>query len=174
MGIEKARKKNGSDIYYTPKWVIEKVITLLPKPDKDFVIWECMCGEGHISKYLIEKGYNVISTDIKNGEEFNFLTYEPNQEYSIILTNPAFSIKNKVLKRCYELKKPFLLLLPIMALESKVRIEMFKKYGISYFQLDKRVNYIKYNKNKTSSSPFYSMWFGWNIPNYENNKIYFI
>lgn len=29
-------------------------------------IWECACGAGHLSKRLIELGYNVKSTDLVN------------------------------------------------------------------------------------------------------------
>ncbi len=31
-------------------------------PQKD--IWECACGEGHLSKRLMELGFNVRSTDL--------------------------------------------------------------------------------------------------------------
>lgn len=27
-------------------------------------VWECACGEGHLSKVLTDKGYNCISTDL--------------------------------------------------------------------------------------------------------------
>ena len=28
------------------------------------MVWECACGEGHISKVLESHGYNVVSTDL--------------------------------------------------------------------------------------------------------------
>ena len=55
-------------------------------------IWEC-AGESDskISKYLVDKGYNVILTDIKNGVNFLELEFD----CDMIITNPPYSKKDK-------------------------------------------------------------------------------
>ena len=57
-------------------------------------IWECACGEGHLSKRLIERGYEVISSDLINrgyGEVLNFFDYtEKLDGNTLILTNPPY------------------------------------------------------------------------------------
>ena len=163
--------KNRND-YWTPRWSVEEIIKVIP--DNVKTIWECCCGEYWISKVLEEHGYNVIKTDIRYNEKHDVLNYEPDEEYDLILTNPPYNIKNDVIKRCYDLNKPWLLLMPLGTLESQKRIKMFQENGVTYFQHKKRVNfYSTYNK-KTSGSPFYSIWFGHNIEGYNHNAFYYL
>ena len=159
------------DIYYTPEWAVESILKYIPK---DKVIWEPCCGKLNMTNVLKENGYTVISTDIEMDKKYDFLTYEPEENYDYIITNPPYTIKTEIIKRCYELKKPFMLLLPLPTMESQVRINLFKEYGITYFQFTRRVNYYSTYKNKYSSSPFYSLWLGWKIPNTEHGRFYFL
>ena len=63
-------------------------------------------------------GYKVICSHLNNGEDF--FTFEP-KDYDLIISNPPFSKKDAVIKRLYELGKPFAILLPIQSLQSKER-----------------------------------------------------
>lgn len=56
---------------------------------------------------------NVIYSHIDEGQ--NFFEYEP-EEYDLIISNPPFSIKDMILKRLYELNKPYALLFPLPTL----------------------------------------------------------
>ena len=85
----------------------------------------------------------------------------------MIITNPPYSLKDEFLKRCYEYKKPFCLLLPITALEGKARGQMFRENGIEVLVLDGRVQFMEnmikdYNKTK-SGNWFNTSWFCWNV-----------
>ena len=53
------REKN--DFYATPSQATEK---LLQVEQFDGKIYEPCCGQGHISKVLIDNGYDVESTDL--------------------------------------------------------------------------------------------------------------
>jgi len=159
------------DRYFTPDWAVESIINQIPKDVK--TIWECACGEKNISKVLEKHGYNVISTDIVDG--FDFLTDKMDKDFDMILTNPPFSLKTEFLEKCYEYEKPFLLLLPITILESNKRMMMYKQYGVQFFMLPKRVNFIssyEEDKNKKSSAPFFSIWIG--LINDNKNTITFL
>ena len=162
-----SKYNQSNNIYYTPINAIQPILKLIPK---DFMIWECCNGQGHISSYLKENGYKVITSDITEGKDC--LTYNPDH-FDMIITNPPFKLKTKIIQRCIQLNKPFLLLVPVNILESKKRYKLFKEYGISYFQLSERIDYIKPD-GKESKSPFWSVWIGRNIPNYKNNQIYFL
>ena len=155
--------KNGkNDEIYTPEYALIPLLKYLPK---DKVIWECTdYGESNITKILRKHGYKVVSTHITT---FDFLKDKPNFHYDIIITNPPYSIKNDFIKKCYETKKPFALLLPITALEGIERGEMFRENGISIIVLDKRINYLSNKK----SNWFNTSWYLYNI--IENNKIIF-
>jgi len=85
-----------------------------------------------------------------------FLKWVP-EEFDCIVTNPPYSLKNEFLERCYELKKPFALLLPLTALETRRRQRLFKEYGVEIVVLPKRINF------ETPSGRGSGSWFavGW-------------
>lgn len=82
-------------------------------------------------------GYSVIRSDISDG--LDFFSYEPPQ-YDIIVSNPPFTQKDAVLKRLYELEKPFAVLLPLNSLQSVDRYQFFKQ-GIQILAFDKRIGF---------------------------------
>ena len=143
-------QKEKNDELYTPREAIEPILKYL---DKDKIYWECTdFGDSNIRKVLVENGFKVIAT---RKEEFDFLKDDPLFKFDVIITNPPYSIKDKFIKRCYELDKPFMLLLPLTALEGKERNELYKKYGIEIIVLNKRINFMK-NKNNVW---FNTSWF---------------
>ena len=140
-----------ADYYPTPPQTTE---ALMQREVFEGMVWECACGKGNIARLLESRGNKVIATDIKNGQDF--LTYEP-ENYDCVITNPPYSIKDKFLKRCYLLDKPFALLLPLTTFEGKRQYWM-EKYGIEVILLDKRVNFETPSGNGTGSW-FATAWF---------------
>ena len=134
------REKN--DDLYTPREAVYPVLKYL---DKQKVYWECTdFGDSNITKVLKENGFKVIST---NKKQLDFLNEIAKFNFDVIITNPPYSLKNEFLKKCYEYNKPFLLLLPLTALEGKERNKLYRKYGIEVIVLDKRINFMKEKKN---------------------------
>lgn len=80
----------------------------------------------------------IIYTHID--EDKNFFYYEPDN-YDIIISNPPFSQKDDILKRLYELNKPYAMLLPIPSLQGQARFPYLQ--DIQYLGFDKRINYYK-------------------------------
>lgn len=155
-----------SDECYTPSGQVKFIVHYIPKEVK--TIW-CPCDteESYIVKDLLELGYNVVSSHIKDG--FDFFNYEP-LIYDAILTNPPYSIKTKWLSRCYNLGKPFYLLMPLTTLEGK-RCKMFRKYGLNVGILQKRIGFIIKGEKKNNTW-FNASWFFGNVE--EKNHLYFI
>lgn len=56
-------ERQADDYYATNPIAIDK---LLKVENPNHTIWECACGGGPLSERLIEYGYNVYSTDIKD------------------------------------------------------------------------------------------------------------
>lgn len=103
-----------NDELYTPKQAIYPILKYL---DKSKIFWECTdFGNSNITKVLKKNGFKVIST---NKDQIDFLKEKATFDFDVIITNPPYSLKNEFLKKCYEYDKPFLLLLPITALERK-------------------------------------------------------
>jgi hypothetical protein len=165
MGIKKNRKtmslleqkkefsKRGVfDELYTPEEAVKMILPYIPKDVK--IIWECTAtNNSKIVKVLRESGYEVITTHIIDGEDF--FEYEPDN-YDMIITNPPYSLKNKFLKRAYNLKKPFMFLLPLTTLEGIERGEMFNDKGIQVLIPNKRFNF---KPEKNSGAWFQTSWF---------------
>jgi len=143
---------NKTDDFQTPPSAVKP---LLPYLDKSWWIWECASGNNNITKFLLERGYHVLATDIKQGQDF--LDYYPDSHFDCIITNPPYSLKDAFLKRCYLLGKPFALLLPLTTLEGK-RQRWLEEYGIEIILLDKRVNFETPSGNG-SGSWFATAWF---------------
>ena len=88
-------------------------------------------------KYFEEKGHKVIHSHID--EDLNFFEFEPEENYDYIISNPPFSIKDMVIKRLYELNKPYAMLFPIPTLQGQARFPYMKDCQALIF--DKRINY---------------------------------
>lgn len=88
---DKVRETN--DYYATEPKAAELLLQV-----EDFApdIWECACGECHLSKVFEAHGYNVKSTDLiyRDGgmsETFDFLAEsKPNSWNGSIITNPPY------------------------------------------------------------------------------------
>jgi hypothetical protein len=85
--------REKDDYYATSPQAIDKLLNVFEIP-KEKQIWECACGEGHLSKRLVELGYSVFSTDIVNrgyGEVSDFFACKEKLDgNTLILTNPPY------------------------------------------------------------------------------------
>jgi hypothetical protein len=103
----------------------------------DGLIWEPACGKGNLLAAFGTAGRAVIGTDILGGHDF--LSCQP-PLFDVICSNPPFSLKDEFLARCYELGKPFALLLPAIVFDSRERWALRKKYGLQLLLPDGRIH----------------------------------
>ncbi len=130
------RRHDTIDTFQSPPTVLD---VLLPYIKKDWIVWECACGRGNLVKRLFQEGYTTIATDITTG--LDFPTQEPGFPYEIVLTNLPYFLKNEFLQRCYDLGKPFALLLPVNALDTPKRQGLYKDYGLDVLLLPSQVSF---------------------------------
>ena len=149
-----AKKKAEKDEWYTPEEAIYPILKYL-KPNS--IIW-CPFDtkESNFVKILESKGFVVYATHKFNGEDF-FNTPCP-KECEYIISNPPYSLRNKILQRLFEIKKPFAMLMNTNGLfDSSLRWDLFRKNNFTLIYLKRRVNYIEeYNQKPKSSPPFQS------------------
>lgn len=149
------RTASGDEIF-TPFYAVEPLLKYI---SKDKIIW-CPFDEEWSAYYqmFLENGYKVIRSSLSEGQDF--FTYEPNEHYDIIISNPPFSKKDKILKRLEELNKPFAILLPMNSLQGQARYKVFKN-GIQLLSFDARVDFhTKFNfETYTKGNHFASAYF---------------
>lgn len=144
------------DDYMTPKSAWENIQHIIPK---DKVIWEAFYGDGKSGTYLTELGFNVIH------EQIDFFE---NDLGDIIVSNPPFSLSEKVLTRLKELNKPFIIIFP----SSKINTQYFRRLfsdvddKIQIIIPRKRIQFVKLvngeisidSKNACNFDCFYYCW----------------
>ena len=127
-------ERQNEDYYATDPKAVKFLLEL--EKFKDMMVWECACGEGHLSKEMEEMGFEVFSTDLidrnyGNGI-YDFLGPDNNEVLEInIITNPPFRYANDFIRKGMSiLAKGYkmALFLPIRYLEGKERKRIFKQY----------------------------------------------
>lgn len=124
-------ERETNDYYATDPKALE---LLLDKESFAPLVWECACGEGHLSKILEKRGYSVVSTDLFDrgyGKgEVDFLKWEGEFDGDII-TNPPYKLALEFTKHAIEIVKDghkVMMFLRIQFLEGKERRKFFEKY----------------------------------------------
>lgn len=125
------------------------------------VVWECAAGEGILVEAMRNNGNEVIASDILTGQ--NFFDWQP-ERWDCIITNPPFSIKYLFLERCYQLGKPFALLMPVEIMGVQKAQKQFKKYGINVILLNKRINFKMPRKGYSGGGSWFPVaWYTWKM-----------
>lgn len=132
-------KKNPKDEYYTPPILVEPIFDYI-KPNS--TIW-CPFDTEH-SEFVIkakELGHKVIYSHISLGQDF--FEYEPDEDYDYIISNMPFSAKKEVLKRLYDIGKPFAMILNTESLNYQDVGEIFvdEAHPLQLLIPDKKVSY---------------------------------
>ena len=103
-------------------------------------VWECACGEGHLSEVLKSHGYKVKSSDIIDRgyigtETLDFLKVKKEdikQDFSRdIITNPPYKYAKEFVKHALDISMDstkIAMFLKVQFLEGKARRELFEKY----------------------------------------------
>lgn len=99
-------------------------------------IWECACGEGHLSERLKQYGYNVYSSDLIDrgyGEGgVDFLT-DNRLWHGDIITNPPYKYAKEFVEHALDIVDDgckVIMFLKLQFLEGKARKELYKKYPL--------------------------------------------
>lgn len=160
------------DYYATDPKALE---VFLDKIEEDGIklhnnIWECACGEGHLSKVLESRGYKVWSTDLVdrgygNGNT-DFLKSIPDSWCGDVLTNPPYKYAKEFVEKALEVTRIgayIVMFLKIQFLEGQGRRELFKKYPPKYVYVNsaRQTCYINGDMSRKMSSPSCYCWFVW-------------
>lgn len=102
--------KNDNELY-SPYYIVDHIMKYLPK---DKIILTPFDEEwSAFYRRLKENGFNVVRSSLAEGQDF--FKYEP-EHWDVIVSNPPFSIKDRIIERLYSFNKPFAILLPLNSL----------------------------------------------------------
>ena len=149
MGFEKT--KAIKDEWYSPA---EAVIPIVKYIKPGSIIW-CPFDKAH-SNYVdvfTDLGFTVIHSHIEDG--CDFFDYEP-KEYDYIISNPPFSLKDKIFERLFKLNKPFAMIMNSNGIyDSAKRWGLFSSHSHSHslMYIKGRINYMEVQGEYLRSSP---------------------
>lgn len=162
-----ALEERETNDYYATEPKATKM--LLEKEVFNKNIYECACGEGHISKILEEHGYNVKSTDlIDRGYGIGGIDFLKETQFfnGDIITNPPYKLSLEFVEHALEIiptGNKVAMFLKIQFLESERRRKLFDKLPPKYvYVFSKRVICAKNgNFERYTSSAICYAWYIW-------------
>ena len=160
------------DYYATDPKALE---ALLKRESFSKYVWECACGEGHLSNVLSEHNHNVRSSDIVDRgypgtEIIDFLKITKKDIYTDysrdIITNPPYKYAKEFVEHALDISSDTVkvaMFLKLTFLEGQARRELFEKYPPkTIYVFSKRMICAKNGdfENTKSSAVAYA-WFIW-------------
>lgn len=155
--LNRTDKTGTIDRCQSPMYALDPI---LPHLRSDQVIWEPCAGSGNLVRALQNNGHQVRQSDILTGQDF--FIYEPGR-FDVLVTNPPYSLKYKFLSRCYDLGKPFALLVPVEVFGARAAQILFERFGFEVIFLRPRVNFTMPQKGNAGSAQFPTCWITWGL-----------
>ena len=159
------KTKGKNDECYTPSNVVKTIMPYIPK---GWVVWCPFDKEdSEFVKVLSSNGYKVLYSHIDYGQDF--YTYEPEEHYDCIVSNPPFTGKREIFERAMQLEKPFMLLMTAQWFNDAAPVQLFLKYNIpmQVIHFDKRIHF----KGQENKIPFKSVFIGSGFPFEHDNLL---
>lgn len=138
LGVNPNAVREENDFYATNPMALKLFLENYKELNKN--VWECSCGQGHLSEELKKHNYNVYSSDLIDrgyGDVgIDFLKPSGITKWNgDILTNPPFNLAEKFVERGMELLdegNKLILFLKIQFLEGQNRKKMYETYPPKY------------------------------------------
>ena len=125
------KERQNEDYYATTPKAAELLLELETFSPN---IWECACGEGHLSKVFESKGYNVRSSDLMDrgfGEtETDFLGIDNLEWNGDVITNPPYKYAQEFVQKALQIiprGNKVAMFLKLQFMEGKGRKNLFLK-----------------------------------------------
>jgi hypothetical protein len=148
----------NNDECYTPKYGVEPILKYIPKDAKVWCPFDTK--ESEFVKQIGAQNL-VISTHISTGQDF--LTFTPNFEWDVIVSNPPFTNKRKFFERALSFNKPFALIMTNTWLNDSAPKQLFKDKDLQLLMFDKRMKFTSPDGRANDKITFSSSYYCWNF-----------
>ena len=140
---------NNKDHVATPRWVVEQIYSLINVSSYNSIWFPFNNYDSQFKLKADELKLKYRAThkfdDLKN----DFFTTEPPKDCDLMISNPPFSLQNKIIERSFKLIeagsiKSFALLLPLSTLETPFRSDLYERYidKLSIIIFKRRIKFI--------------------------------
>lgn len=162
----------ANDAYYTSSKLTKQLLLKYPI-STDKVILECCSGNGHISNYLKQLGYKVLTNDIDKTkvsdyaldvtDRFFWDVIEDTEAHPTVVTNPPFNAASTILENALEISDEVIMLLRLSFLETtKDRKDVMNKYKDNLVKVVTVNPRPKFREDTTNTDSVTVAWFVWN------------
>ena len=150
--------KGKNDECLTLDYGVKPILEYIPK---DWVVW-CPFDKPEDSEFVkqISKTNKVIYSHIDTGQDF--YTYEPEEHWDCIISNPPFTNKRGIFARALSFNKPFALIMSNTWLNDSAPKQIFKEKDLQLLMFDKRMKF-KNNNIVNNKITFSSSYYCWNF-----------
>lgn len=166
------KEREINDFYATDPHALEIFLEKLKEDDIKLHknIWECACGQGHLSEVLKKYGYDVYSTDkVDRGygeKQIDFLNYFNNELETDILTNSPYKYAKEFVEKALVIQATgyyTVMFLKIQFLEGQARKKLFEEYPPKYVYVNsiRQTCYINGDMSQKMSSATCYCWYIW-------------
>lgn len=128
--------KGKNDECYTLPYAVKPILKYIPK---DAVVWCPFDKEDSEFVKQIMKTNKVIFSHIDYGQDF--YSYEPEEKWDCIISNPPFTNKRFIFERALSFNKPFALIMSNTWLNDSAPIKIFKDKDLQLLMFDKRMRF---------------------------------
>lgn len=96
-------ERKERDLYETPEWVTDALVGFI---DTKRILWEPAAGSGKMVRALLKHGFEVLGSDIDEGDDFLQADgcFTPAAE--AIVTNPPYVLAREFIEHALDLMKP--------------------------------------------------------------------
>lgn len=125
------KERQSEDYYATDPLAAELLCSVEKFSPK---IWECACGEGHLTKVFERHGYDVRSSDLVDRagyEIYDFLSMENVEWGGDIITNPPYKYALDFIYKALSIipaHHKVAMFLKVQFLEGKARRELYERF----------------------------------------------
>jgi hypothetical protein len=150
--------EGNNDECYTPAYGVTPILKYIPKDAKVWCPFDTK--ESEFVKQIGAQNL-VISTHISTGQDF--LTYDPDFEWDVIVSNPPFTNKRKFFERALSFEKPFALIMTNTWLNDSAPKQLFKDKDLQLLMFDKRMKFHSPDGRPNDKITFSSSYYCWNF-----------
>jgi hypothetical protein len=148
----------GGDEAYTPAYGVTPILKYIPKNARVWCPFDTK--ESEFVKQIGRQNL-VIATHISTGQDF--LTYNPDFEWDVIVSNPPFTNKRKFFERALSFEKPFALIMTNTWLNDSAPKQLFKDKDLQLLMFDKRMKFHSPDGRPNDKITFSSSYYCWNF-----------